>query len=230
MDFSNQVTLINFTFHLNPLNSLKDYAMYIPNNLKLESSEDIQALVQENSFATLFSSSLEATHLPFGLQREEGALGTLYAHMAKANPHWKAIQGQRVLVVFQGPHAYISPTSYAKLPAVPTWNYVAVHCYGYVELINDNENQAAMDRLVKAYDPKLINNSNIMPKEYTQKLRQAVVGFKIPIDEIQAKEKLGQQRSKDDQAGVFKSLKQSQRIEDQLLYRYMKRRAVGTGQ
>ncbi|MGX5203408.1 FMN-binding negative transcriptional regulator [Aliikangiella sp. IMCC44632] len=203
--------------------------MYIPSSFKIESAEVIQGLIKDNAFATLFSASLEATHLPFVLQANEGKLGSLYAHMARANPHWKQLDGEKVLVVFQGPHSYISPSFYAKSPAVPTWNYVAVHCIGQVTLINDNDNKTAMDKLVEAYEPTLLANNNLMPSEYTQKLRQAVVGFKIVIDTIQAKEKLGQQRSKADQLGVYKALQQSQRLEDQLLYRYMKKRGVGTG-
>lgn len=90
-------------------------------------------------------------------------------------------------MVFSGAHAYISPTWYDAKPAVPTWNYAAVHCYGVASLLSDTETQDMLDKLVTKYEPKLLQDKQIMPDEYQQKLRQAIVGFKIVIDEIQAK-------------------------------------------
>ena len=150
--------------------------------------------------------------------------------MAKANPHHKDLQGQRVLVIFNGPHAYISPSWYVRAPAVPTWNYAAVHCYGKIELISDDENHSAMEELVRKYEPSLLDNPEIMPADYQQRLRQAVVGFKVVVDEIQAKEKLGQHRKQEDQQGVYAALQNSPSADARLLAAYMRERGSGTGQ
>lgn len=150
--------------------------------------------------------------------------------MAKANSHHKELQGQRILVIFNGPHAYISPCWYASQPAVPTWNYIAVHCYGKFELLSDDDNQSAMEELVSKYEPSLLDNPEIMPADYQQRLRQAVVGFKVVVDEILAKEKLGQHRKQEDQQGVYAALQNSPSADARLLAAYMQKRHKGTGE
>lgn len=203
--------------------------MYIPKSLEINDSDAIAQLISDNSFGMLLSADLTATHLPFLYEPSVGQFGCLFGHFAKANSHWKAVENQRVLVVFSGPHAYISPTWYAFAPAVPTWNYAAVHCYGVVTLLSDDENYHAMQKLVKTFEPSLLDKPDVMPEDYQAKLRQAVIGFKIVIDDIQGKEKLGQQRKVEDQAGVYQALKQSNNLEAKALASYMEKRELGTG-
>lgn len=203
--------------------------MYIPRNLRMENKNDIGDFIAEFGFATLVSKSLEATHLPFIFQPNEGTNGRLIGHMAKANAHWKTLEGESVLAIFNGPHSYISPTWYASGPAVPTWNYAAIHCYGRLHLLGEEATMHAMDTLVKKYEPDLLSNLALMPESYKVKLAKAVVGFQIDITDIQAKEKLGQQRKEEDQRGVTEALAASSRLEDQMLLGYMKSRSLGTG-
>lgn len=203
--------------------------MYIPKQFEVKDPFIISELVAENGFGMLISADLTATHLPVIYQPNEAGLGCLFGHFAKANPHWQIAQHQRVLVIFQGPHAYISPSWYATKPAVPTWNYAAVHCYGYLTLLDDHENQQVMADLIAKYEPELRDNLDIMPADYQLKLRHGVVGFKIVIDEIQAKEKLGQHRKAEDQKGVLAALQQSNDGNAAALSAYMLRRQVGTG-
>lgn len=203
--------------------------MYIPKNLEITDPKVIKDLIAEYGFGVLVSSDLTATHLPFIYEDDEGSLGCLLGHFAKANSHWQLAENQRVLVVFNGPHAYISPTWYSKKPAVPTWNYAAIHCYGTLQLISDDENQKAMMQLISKYEPELLNQPDIMPDEYQAKLRNGVVGFKIIIDEIHAKEKLGQHRIIEDQLGVLAELKQSKNADAESLAAYMAKRKLGIG-
>lgn len=154
----------------------------------------------------------------------------LYGHVARANPHWKELEGQQVLVAFTGPHAYISPTWYQAPEAVPTWNYSAVHCYGTVEMLDAEETERAMKVLVNTFEPGLMEKRQLMPAEFVSKKRLAIVAFKIRLDDIQAKEKLGQHRSEDDQRGVLAALESSPRTDNQQLADYMKTRRVGTGE
>ncbi|MBI6550410.1 FMN-binding negative transcriptional regulator [Xenorhabdus lircayensis] len=204
--------------------------MYIPHKMKMTDKDNITEFISTYSFGLLVSSSLTGTHIPFVFNPDEGDRGILYGHVAKANPHWKELEEQRVLVVFTGPHTYISPTWYESAHAVPTWNYTAVHCYGVTKILSDDETKLALEALVNKYEIGLVKNTELMPEEFLNKQRQAIVGFKIIIDEIQAKEKLGQHKSRGDQNGVFTALSESKSIDDKELANYMKIRNIGTGE
>src|SRR5688572_30864268 len=106
--------------------------MYVPREYREEDLEKLLAFMREHSFATLVSydgSRPVATHLPFVVRSEDDAI-TLITHMALGNQQKKTLTDDEVLVIFQGPHAYVSPTNYEDKARVPTWNYVAVHAYG----------------------------------------------------------------------------------------------------
>ncbi len=203
--------------------------MYIPKHFATDEPAVIKSLIADYGFGILLSSDLEATHLPLLYEPGDGQLGCLFGHFAKANKQWQQADKQKVLVIFQGPHAYISPSWYQSKPAVPTWNYVAVHCYGYLQLLTDSENQQVMTRLVAKYEPELLNQPDIMPDDYQAKLRHGVVGFKIILDDIQAKEKLGQHRAAADQAAVYSRLQHCTDPAAMGLAAYMAKRKLGTG-
>ena len=111
--------------------------MYVPAAFREDRIEVLHALMREHSFATVVSngeSGLVATHLPILLDAGRGPRGTLVGHMARANPHWQSFREDvEILIIFQGPHAYISPSWYTTSLAVPTWNYAAIHAYGSIE-------------------------------------------------------------------------------------------------
>ena len=200
--------------------------MYIPKYAQVDDRQTATDIINEFGFGLIVSPTLEATHVPLVYQPVSEGNGVLYGHFAKANPHWKELAGTRVLIVFGGPHAYISPTWYENKPAVPTWNYVAVHCYGTVELLNDQETANALNHLIRQYEPSLLSNSEVMSDELNAKLSQAIVGFKIVIDDIQAKEKLGLHRSPEDQAGVYQALNESEHLPAKMLANYMNKRTM----
>lgn len=183
--------------------------MYIPKSFQVTDPEVLAAFIRAHSFATLVSAvdgTPFATHLPLLLDQ-----GTLLGHVARANPHWQAFDGQReALAIFHGPHAYISPTWYATGPAVPTWNYAAVHVYGAPRLIEGEALAALVDRLVTTYEAGQAKPwSGELPAEYKAKLLQAIVGFEMEIVRIEGKFKLGQGRSPEDQLGVIGQLMSS---------------------
>jgi len=113
--------------------------MYIPEAFREDRLDVLHSLMREHSFATIVSSGeagLMATHLPLLLDATRGPKGTIVGHMARANPHWQDFRGDvEALMIFQGPHGYVSPSWYTTPYAVPTWNYVAVHAYGRPRLI-----------------------------------------------------------------------------------------------
>jgi transcriptional regulator len=150
-----------------------------------------------------------ASHLPFLLDRPAGPNGTLLGHVARQNLQWRRLAGQRVLVVFHGPHAYISPTWYQAEKVVPTWNYVAVHAYGPVELI---EEPGALIGLVQELTRV---SERAMPSPWTfdpadpfvQKLATQIVAFRIPIDRIEGKWKLNQNHPAERRQRVIAALR-----------------------
>jgi len=197
--------------------------------MKMESTEGVHEFIDEFSFGVVISKSLEGTHLPFILKKDEGEFGSLYGHFAKANPQWKRLSGKEVLVIFSGPHAYISPTWYAKSPAAPTWNYAAVHVYGVVEILNTTQAREVAEQTVNKYEPSLLVERNILTNELIEKLLPGIVGFKITISRIEGKLKLGQQRISEDQRGVVEGLQSVDSHKAQALVNYMLRKGVGIG-
>lgn len=149
--------------------------------------------------------------------------------MARANPLWKEFDGQRVLAIFQGPHSYVSPTWYQTAPAVPTWNYTSVHCYGNVSLLSVDELRIVMEALVHKFEPTLQAQKEIMPRAFIERKLKGIIGFKIEIEEFQAKEKLGQHRSQADQRGTLQGLINSQSSESVALADYMLKVKKGIG-
>ena len=203
--------------------------MFTPEKFKMTELSDKHKFIEEFGFGVVISCAddLSATHLPFVLQTNEGEQGVLYAHCAKANPLWRSIEGQNVLVIFTGPHAYISPTWYTSQPAVPTWNYAAVHAYGIASLLNPQDTLKAVDQVVEKYEPQLLVTRNIVTDTIKHKMLAGIVGFKIELTKLQGQLKLGQHRSKEDQAGVYKTLSHSKRLSDLALANYMQKINIG---
>jgi transcriptional regulator len=182
--------------------------MYIPAAFRESRLEVLHALIREHSFATLVSQlngELFATHLPFLLDATRGEHGTLRGHMARANPHWRSFaDGQPALVIFQGPHAYISPNWYLAEEAVPTWNYSAVHAYGTPSIISDWPSvRSLLDQTVLTFESGLSQRqpqpwtTDRLSAEYVEKLAQGIVAFEIPISRLEGKRKLSQNRPSD---------------------------------
>jgi transcriptional regulator len=205
------------------------YSMFIPVNMQILERASQQNFMHQFGFALLVSEDLQVTHLPMTLMAEEGSSGVLYAHMARANPHWKSIDQQKVKVIFNGPHSYISPSWYATGPAVPTWNYAAVHVSGRASLLDDVQTLQAVHVLVKQYEPALLDNEALMPANYQHKLAKAIVGFKIEIEQIEGKQKLGQHKSVADQQGTVNGLGRSKHHDAAALLAYMHQTGLGIG-
>lgn len=203
--------------------------MFIPKCFEMSERSQQQQFIRDFGFGIIVSDTLGGIHLPFVLQEKEGTHGTLYTHCARENPHWQTLEGKDVLVIFTGPHSYISPSWYRKGPAVPTWNYAAVHAYGKVSLLDDDTTLASLDSLVSQYEPELLVSRDILTDRIKARLLPAIVGFTVELSKLEGKLKLGQQRSLQDQQGVYQALKQSNNIEDRALAEYMSKIGLGTG-
>ncbi|HUJ96496.1 MAG TPA: FMN-binding negative transcriptional regulator [Terriglobales bacterium] len=186
--------------------------MYIPDFNRVEDRADMLAFVRANPFAILVSNSEHgpfATHLPI-LVRESGDQMFVHGHMAKANPHWGLLEnGQESLVIFHGPHAYISPSLYEARENVPTWNYAAVHVYGRARLVMETEHLLEEVRdIIHVFEPAYFAQWESLTEKFRHGMLKHIVGFEMAARRIEAKFKLSQNRSKVDQASVMASLAQ----------------------
>ena len=186
--------------------------MYSPDHFKVDDPAILAAFMARHSFATIVThdgQASHATHMPVLLDRDRGPQGTLISHMARANPQWRHFEsGQEVLVIFTGPHAYVSPAWYDSAPAVPTWNYTAVHAYGIPRVVTDQERFAGMlHELVEFHEaPRADRWHGEMPEEFRDRLMKGIVGVEIEITRLEGKFKLSQNRSDADRAGVIATL------------------------
>ncbi|WP_073526276.1 FMN-binding negative transcriptional regulator [Pseudomonas fluorescens] len=206
--------------------------MYTPRAFALDDLPEIQQLIQHTRLAQLVTfgeHGLQASHLPLLLNPEEGPNGTLYGHLAKANPQWRELQnGSEALVIFAGADAYISPAFYpAKAEhgkVVPTWNYIAVHAYGTPAVFSDAERllkvvTALTDRHESGRaQPWRVSDA---PADYIDGMLKAIVGFALPVERLVGKRKLSQNRSAADMAGVRDGLAASADVRDQTLARFI---------
>jgi transcriptional regulator len=189
--------------------------MYLPNVFREDNPAQLHALIQRYSFGILVTQhdgAPFASHLPFLLDAGRGPYGTLLAHMARANPQWRSFAEQReALVIFQGPHAYISPSWYDVEPSVPTWNYAVVHAYGTPRVIEDIAALRDMLRaLVDVHEAAFEQPWEMrLPEDYLHKQMRAIVGFEIPITRLEGKLKLSQNRAEGDRRRVAATLRQS---------------------
>lgn len=185
--------------------------MYIPKYFKIDNEEVIHDFIEKNSFATLFSQhngEPYATHLPLLLNKKEGYL---YGHFARPNEQWKDIVNQNVLVIFQGPHCYISPSWYETNQAVPTWNYVAIHVYGQLEIVEEEQEvYEALSEMVNKYEkPDSSYQLKNVDSSFIKGMSKGVVCFKIQINKIEGKAKLSQNHPVNRQELIIKQLENS---------------------
>ncbi|NKB48332.1 MAG: FMN-binding negative transcriptional regulator [Alphaproteobacteria bacterium] len=186
--------------------------MYLPQEFAVTDMARLHGLIEAYDFAMLITNgdpTPSVSHLPFVLDRAKGPNGALQAHMARANPHWQNFAGE-ALVVFRGPHSYVSPSWYTPdAPAVPTWNYAVVEAYGTPRIVDDpGELRAQQERLVANHEAGRSPSWNMdgQPPAFIEGMLKGIVGFEIPIARLEGKFKLSQNRSAADQQNVAGAL------------------------
>jgi len=184
--------------------------MYIPDPNRVDDPAKIRAFIHAFGFATLVTQKdgiPYASHLPVLLDEDGGSQGELLGHMARANGQWRHFRpDQEVLCIFHGPHAYISPSWYASRGAVPTWNYATVHVYGVPRVIEDPTALRKIVVDVTAKHESRIGSPTHLQDELVTSMLKATIGFSIHITRIEAKFKLGQNRSQEDQEAMLGAL------------------------
>jgi transcriptional regulator len=201
--------------------------VYIRKSHRPRKAEDVVEFLRRHAFATLVtasSSGIVASHLPFLFEPSPaGDGGVLYAHMARANEHGELLSaGGESLVIFTGPHAYVSPSWYADRATAPTWDYVAIHCYGRTRIHHPEEAERNVRRLVDAMEAGGPNrwSMNDLPDPEIQAMLRNIISFEISVSRIEAKFKLNQGEKPDRTAAAIQVLEGSGQSE---LADYMKR-------
>jgi transcriptional regulator len=174
--------------------------LYVPPHFRVDDRDVLYAFMEQHAFGTLVTSGpsgMHVSHIPFLPERGDDGAIRLLGHVARANEQWAALDGaQHLSAIFQGPHAYISPTWYANHPSVPTWNYAVVHAHGKARLMDEAELHELVMRLSATYEagnPKPWRMSEL-PAPYVSSMLQMIVGFEIEVESLEGKFKLSQNR------------------------------------
>jgi transcriptional regulator len=201
--------------------------MYIPPAFRVDDMADIHRTMREARSATLVTATeggLVGTPLPMLLDEGEGPNGTLYGHVARANPQWKLVPSGEAMAIFAGPEAYVSPSWYATKQethkVVPTWNYVAVHAYGPVEFFDDADRLLeVVTRLTDLHERPRQDRWAVAdaPADFIKAQLKGIVGLRMPITRLDGKRKMSQNRPPADRAGVIDGLSNSERPEDRVV-------------
>jgi len=186
-------------------------SLYIPKPQLVADRQFLQDFMDEFAFADLITASpgIRITHIPVILDRTAAPYGTLYGHISRQNPQSKVFDGREsAVIVFRGPHSYISPTWYSKPEAVPTWNFAVVHATGKPKPVTDPKAiHDFLARLIQKFEGKdSAYNFAKLPESYTSSLIAGVIGFEMQVDLLEGKFKLGQDRSDQDKQSILKNL------------------------
>jgi transcriptional regulator len=192
--------------------------MYNPAHFVEDRLPVLHELIRAHPLAALVAltaDGLVANHIPMEIGPGDGPLGTLRGHVSRANPLWRTARGAPALAIFQGPQGYVTPAWYeAKAEhgrVVPTWNYAVVHAHGPLVVIDDSAwLRAFVERLTDAHErgraaPWHVSDA---PEEFIERQVQGIVGLELPIERLEGKWKVSQNRSPADRAGVVAGLRQ----------------------
>lgn len=198
--------------------------MYVPPAFRVDDLAELHATMREARLANLVTTTAEgliATPLPLFMVPDEGPYGTLYGHLARANPQWQRPPVAEAMALFMGPDAYVSPSWYPSKrehgKVVPTWNYVAIHAYGPAEFIDDADRLLNLvTRLTNLYEqpraePWAVTDA---PDAFIRAQLKGIVGLRLPITRLEGKRKMSQNRSEPDRQGVATALATSNRPEE----------------
>ncbi|AZE52086.1 Transcriptional regulator [Pseudomonas chlororaphis] len=207
--------------------------MYLPRAFAEEDLPTLHQLIGETRLATLVTygeHGLQANHLPLSFAPDQGPYGTLYGHLARANPQWQELaNGAEALLIFQGVEAYVSPSLYPSKAehgkVVPTWNYVSVHAYGVAEVFHDPQRiREVVSALTDQHEAGRASPWKFedAPAEFMDSMLRAIVGFALPIQRLEGKRKLSQNRTAADIDGVREGLAASADLHDQSISQLMR--------
>lgn len=186
--------------------------MYIPNHFREDDSDKLVAFIKQYNFGLIVNTANQkpiATHLPFLIEERNGEL-FLISHMALANEQWKHFNESEVLVIFTEPHAYISPKFYEKKQNVPTWNFVAIHCYGVPKLIEGVEELLLlMEKTILSFEADYLQQFKALDEKYKMGLIKGIKGFEIKVATLEGKYKLSQNKTEKEKQNIIADFEKS---------------------
>jgi transcriptional regulator len=186
--------------------------MYTPHSFRFKDQQEMVAFMQQYSFATIVTGKRDipiATQVPFTITEGSGKL-ILSSHFAKANEQAKYIAENTSLIIFNEPHAYISPAHYEKVENVPTWDYMAVHAYGKAKIITDeNAVSHLLKQMITAFDASYLKQWNSLPDKYKSGMIRGIVAFEIEVTDLQGQKKLSQNRTEAERQRIVTNLENS---------------------
>ncbi|MBD2843585.1 FMN-binding negative transcriptional regulator [Paenibacillus sp. IB182496] len=203
--------------------------MYIPKPFQMEDESVMFDFIEQHNFGILITTQAQhpvGSHLPFWLDREQRRM---YSHFARPNEQWRDIEDQEALIIFPGPHTYISPTWYETNQSVPTWNYVSVHVYGKITIIDDpSEVLGSLGKLVLQHEgPDSAYTLDSSNQAFVEGLSAGIVAFQCEIAKLEGKWKLSQNHSRARQENVVRQLEQSKHEDARSIAAQMKRNLEG---
>ena len=186
--------------------------MYSPAYNRVENRAEVLEFMRANNFPLLVTGTggaLHGSHLPVMVQERDGKL-VLDMHMARNNTQWQEFFDEEAMVVFSGPHAYVSPRWYEEQERVPTWNYAAVHAYGIPKVVPEREKKyQSQRRLVAAMDPQWLAKFDALSPKYVDMMLEGIVNFEIEVTRLETRWKLSQNRSRREQELIAAALDKS---------------------
>lgn len=206
--------------------------MYVPEHFRVRDQADAIGFMKANPFAILVSTTNDgpfASHIPV-IVNESGDQLIVRGHFAKANPHWRHLEQQpQCLTIFHGPHSYISPSLYTNRESVPTWNYGAVHVYGNARTFSSPESLLeVLHQLMGTFEPAYAQHWAGLDEAYRQRMLSHIVGFEITATKLEAKFKLNQNRTREDQENVIASLERAEDTAISGVARLMQQQGLGS--
>ncbi|MBC9933049.1 FMN-binding negative transcriptional regulator [Chitinophaga qingshengii] len=187
--------------------------MYVPHQFRFKDNAEMVAFMKKYSFATIVTVKDNipvATQLPFSIDDSNGKL-LLTAHFAAANEQAKYIEGNTSLVIFNEPHAYISPVHYDKKESVPTWNYIAIHAYGKARIVTDEQAVTnVLEQTILFYDAAYMEQWNSLPDKFKKGMIRGIVAFEIAVTDLQGQKKLSQNKTAVEKQRIIAHLEKSE--------------------
>lgn len=199
--------------------------MYILNNEKFESRDEMVEFMKRYSFATIVTTINQipvATQLPFYIDDSSETL-KLVSHFARINEQVQHIANNTSLVLFSEPHAYISPTHYDKTESVPTWDYIAVHAYGKAKIMTDADDKLhILEQTIQFYEPEYMAQWESLSDKYKTGMMQGIVAFELIVDDLQGKKKLSQNKTVHERERIAQTLTNSNNTVEKDLANYIR--------
>ncbi|MCG2614656.1 FMN-binding negative transcriptional regulator [Terrimonas sp. NA20] len=198
--------------------------MHIPHSFRFEDQQEKIGFLKQHSFASMITNIdgiPSATLLPFAID-DTGGILTLRSHFSAANEQAKHIEESISLIIFNGPHAYISPAHYDKHESVPTWNYVTVHAFGKAKILHDDASKKNMlEQMISSYESSYQKQWNSLPAKFITGMMKGIVAFEIEVSRLEGQKKLSQNKTAEERSRIIASLSGTGHATEQELATYM---------